>query len=326
MEKERSLPYPEVTFVFTSHDRRDAGPAWPHISDADVILMEQVGGTPQTRSKHEQLLFMASREESWSKREDLVSMATRYRSFTEEICTWATEEKKEVRFVDVDDSWYGFSWKRKVDLLESIVKDEIDNADYLMAYDYFREKMFNLSVELFERDLVVANQVRQLIDQNIDRWHNKKIAVVQGTHHSPTFYLFRRDWPEIPASGKFTNNEEALFLDHKAFTNIITGSREESESLIKRLFLKEHLIEKAILKSQGYMPVFEISDRADIVIRSFNDDEIGKIFSRLINSGVETRKRKSDLRKNHSEANMALLGKDVLATYCRAHGKLDVLP
>jgi hypothetical protein len=321
MEKEGVTEYPEVTFIYTRHaSSSDAECVWDIAEDADIILFETVGSSPDQRTSKEAEIAAATQEKDLYRRNSMVEKIVHSRSpFGKRICINAALDGKELRFIDVDSTWSGGAWEKSSEVLDKSFRIAKKEGEFLLSFEFFRASVFEKALWIFERDLFVSKQVKELIDANQERWRGKKIAVIQGTFHSKTYDTFKKDYSEIPSMLVFSNVDPFFSLYYEAENCIISGNRAEAEALIKKLYLSTCIIRPATGKLIRFVADETLSRVSDTIASSLSDGEVTKVFSDLVKSSMKIRKRfkKDDnrskaLRKNHFASEASRIGKNIV--------------
>jgi hypothetical protein len=131
----------------------------------------------------------------------------------------------------------------------------------------------------------VADEIRLLSEKNGIKWDGKKIAVIQGSVHTPTYHNFKKKFPhqnvkrEMPTSQYFYPSPTAI---ERALG--IKPDRVISETDYIRAMLTEFLIAKDLI------PVFKDGlsavNEASRITTTMSDQEIENYWKKICDHSV----------------------------------------
>lgn len=304
---------PKVTFIFTTHaGSEDAYASWEKARGADLLLMENTAIDAKSHQLIDKILFESGRTGSFLTGNEISKRLGS--NFGKTLAKLAGDIK--MGFVDVRPNWKGYSNILKEEKLLDKASTSIQNANYPTALNYFKQSIYEGASRSYERNLIVAKQVRGIIEKHAMELAGKSIAVVQGASHSETARTFESDYPEIPSKHVFTKTAKQNTLVFKAYNLAIVGEKEKADEAIKRYFLSEYVIQRLLENQNRYQE--NLIEKSDKIAAELTPNQIENIFADLYNSGrkiqdnLSDKKNRAELVKNHSENNLLRIAKNIL--------------
>lgn len=196
---------PPITFLYFRHKVENADKILEEVKDADLLLIEQVGGTPEERGEEEafqNLILSPGFGRHQPERriiEDLLSSDDDYFILLGRLAG----SGKRIKFIDIPSTHPAFETFRKSQEVKFQVEQEL-GKDIHKAYQTFHLAT-DLTIQSYkESEDYVLRQLSDLMADLKEREGGeiRKIAVVQGPAHTSVHHRFKKTFPEAQVGYK----------------------------------------------------------------------------------------------------------------------------
>lgn len=193
----------EIRFVYVIHGPKQFlgdDPLFQILADTDLILFEEVGGTPESRKDLEaevnlilQNPGLLDREETIRRNQLLTNYQESYR-FESQVVAHLAGSGKIIRYVDIDNESDAYALDQKTDNYRGQIEKLLLLGDLPKAIEIYHQLMDVLIQSYRLREETVSSQIPTLINETPCS-HPKVVSVIQGLTHLETANIFSSDHP-----------------------------------------------------------------------------------------------------------------------------------
>jgi hypothetical protein len=198
MEREKAVPNNEVRFVYVAHTPENAESTWQKVRDMDTILMECLTPTMAHKKSLNGILSVADKLPGVLKDAfiDSFDPGTPEDSFVEFMVDRALRAGKRLILIDeVQNSQVG------INAMDGLLYTRASEMSFRSgsldrALRFYKTGAENFAKTVVAREVLATYEIQRLRNNNGNPWDRKKIAVIQGAAHTPTYHRYRKLMPE----------------------------------------------------------------------------------------------------------------------------------
>jgi hypothetical protein len=194
------LPEIEVDFIYVNHSLESLEKIWRKVeeSEAEVLLIETVGDTKENREIAERALNVVAQSrnegagEEDQDNERLLQSLREVDSIQLQLGARAAEKGVAVFFIDIPQESPTYERVERCEAIESEINDLVVEGNIEGALELWPSLIEAQAREYREREEIVTNQVEGFTKRLQNSASVKKVAVIQGAVHTPTYHEVKR--------------------------------------------------------------------------------------------------------------------------------------
>jgi len=271
---------PEIKFVYSEHSLSNFKNIWEEVKYSNIILLEGVGGSDDSRRFNEFFINYAalSADPQFKKNAlHLLENPGNNIDFHSKLVEAVVQNEKEFHYIDESDRGEG---KRFSDIAKTEIEAAIEihlSGKPLDAYEHYKKYVSNMTKAIKLRNETVKKQITELIKSNSTSWFGKKIAVIQGEGHRETYPDLKRTIVDAKLTRTFLQPKISFAILSEIENRINHGKDQNIEDLIKRGFLGVFVIPR---KSEEIPNGVDIKT-ADKILRLIPNEELNVYFEKI---------------------------------------------
>lgn len=241
----------EVRFIYVIHGPKNFpkdDPLFRVLADCNLLLVEEIGGTRESRQMLETKINLIlqnpnslAREEVFQRNKLLIAYQGSYR-FENQVVTHLAGSGKIIRYIDVDNQSEAYTIDQKTDNYRGQIEKLLLLGNLTNAFEIYHQ-LVGLLVQSYQiREETVSSQISTLVNETACS-HPKVVGVIQGLAHLETVNLFARNYP----SPTISIHQIAPFTPHciRVLQKLRRGEA-VSEIDHQRAFLADYLLIYAV--------------------------------------------------------------------------------
>lgn len=198
----------EVRFIYVIHGPKNFSaddPLLQVLSDCDLILLEELGGTTESRLQVETGVNLILQNPALlgtvdvGIRNRLLMVCRGSSQFESQLVSRLAGSGKILRYVDVDEQSEAHALDQEAETLRHKVGELLQDGNLTPAYATYRQLVDILARSYLLREETVVSQIPILINETPCP-HPKVVGVIQGLAHLETAKLFAQDHPNTQTS------------------------------------------------------------------------------------------------------------------------------